>query len=211
MTPHSYAVELTARASRLAWCLHLEQDPAQALQDLLDTAESFRRPQDTAQPAPANASKPQKAKEPSPETRVDSLKNELAIICRPLGARIRENLQATGARNLQEETTKELVRTTLRQIRGWYDRYVDAAHAIPDPAALQKELQILTYDLTDNIKRPRARLRTSACNLEQRPRGQKEGQPQEMVRALLDAAAAIAEEQEQKQAQAPEPALSQEI
>ena len=84
---------------------------------------------------------------------------------------------------------------------------METAHAITDPAALQKELQILTNDLTDNIKRPRARLRTAACNLEQRRRNQKEGPPQEMLRALLDAAADLAEEQE---TQAAKPAPSKE-
>ena len=82
ITLNSYAVELTARASNLAWTLHLGENPTQSLQDLLDTAESFRKPQDI--PQPTKAPKTQKAKEPPPDARVDAVKSELIIICRPL-------------------------------------------------------------------------------------------------------------------------------
>ena len=65
-----------------------------------------------------------------------------------MGERLRENLRTTGHRNLQDELTNTLVRSTLREIRGWYDRYVDAAHALIDPQNLEKELRTLNLDLS---------------------------------------------------------------
>ena len=189
MSTAQYAVALTGHASHLAWDLHLDKDPAPALRALLDTAESFRRTDRSQGAAPKSRAKGNKPI--SPEARVESVKAELALICQPMGERLRENLRTTGHRNLQDELTNTLVRSTLREIRGWYDRYVDAAHALIDPQNLEKELRTLNLDLSDQIHRPRARLRTAACNIEQRRRAQRDGRPQEIVSTLLDAAVAL--------------------
>ena len=115
-------------------------------------------------------------------------KGELVELCRPLAERIRDNISSTGSRNLKEETTNKLVRSTLREIRGWYDRYVSAAGDLPEGDVKAKEQRTLQGDVTDSITRPTARLRAAACNIEQRRRGEKEGPPQELVSVLLEAA-----------------------
>ena len=193
MIPAHYATELTVRASHLAWDIQLGLDPAPALQALLRTAESYRRPKDDddpngSQPKTKSQQKSKKAKPKSPETIVMDTKGELVELCRPLAERIRDNISSTGSRNLKEETTNKLVRSTLREIRGWYDRYVSAAGDLPEGDVKAKEQRTLQGDVTDSITRPTARLRAAACNIEQRRRGEKEGRPQELVSVLLEAA-----------------------
>lgn len=69
---------------------------------------------------------------------------------------------------------------------------MEAVNALTDPQRLKKEPAALERDPSDQLRRPAAALRNLACNIEQRGRKLKEGRPNDLIRAFLDAAAETA-------------------
>ena len=185
LNPQHYIAEITARASRLAWDMEEGRDPAASTRELQATIEAYRRPR----------GKPPRPR-PEPETirrtqELNQVKDELPGICRELGSTLRRNLDATGSRKLQETHTKQVLRQTLHRIQDWYERYAAAARALPDPRERQAALATIDRRATAYPKRPRAQLRNAACNIEQRRRNQKDADPADLLRLLMNAAVAI--------------------